>query len=349
MGIQGITSYGQEAKGGVTNGAYINRADGRSVAWHGTGEVRDSKGRLVGLKRQIIEQPTSADEMIDLMGGDWHVEARTLDELGVALDGANEVKVMYRPDVQRLLGIASEKYGVIQNRYGYEIGAEIIKHSAGQAKFVAGTELFGGQVMFLVFEWQDGVKAVRHNGRTTDQITRYMGVYWSHNGAYPLGVKFMNQLWVCRNTFTPTSGVTGITVRHTRNAADYAAAAVQAIEQMVVSNDQFDREVERLLEIEANRETMTRVVIPTVLGERPTTEGRSQTMFDNAFAGIVSEWTEYTDQSTAFDAVMAVQGWEQHRMNVRGKPRDIRCIERILRDDYPKTASAVEVFAPIPA
>ena len=338
MGIQGITTYGADVLGGVTQGAY------RAEPWHGTGEVKDSKGRVVGLKRQIIEAPTTADDMIDLMGGDWHVEARTLNELGIALDGANEVKVMFRPDAQRLLGVASERYGVIQNRYGYEIGAEIVKHSAGQAQMVAGTELFGGQVMFLVFEWQDGVHAVRHNGRASDRITRYMGVYWSHNGAYPLGVKFMNQLWVCRNTFTPTKGTTGITVRHTRNAADYAAAAVRAIEQMVVSMDEFDREIERLLEIEANRETMTRVVVPTVLGDRPTDEGRSQTMFDNAFDGIIAEWSEYTDQSTAFDAVMAVQGWEQHRMGVRGKPRDIRGIERILRDDYPKTAAAASVF-----
>lgn len=340
MGIKGITTYGDDVAGGVTNGAY------RDVPWHGTGESKDSKGNVVGRKLDIIGDPRSTDDIMALANGNWTVTPKLLSELGVAYEGADQIKVLVREDVKRIMGVHSEKYGEIQNEVGFGFVAEILAH-APEAHVVATTELFGGQVMFTVVEFDRGVEAVRHNGRTTDKITRYMGVYWSHNGAYALGVKFMNQLWVCRNTFTPTTGVTGLTVRHTRNATAIAGDAIRSIEQMVVANQRFDDEMRRWMDIEANDETMRRVVLPTVLGNRPKDEGRSQTMFDNAFDGIVAEWNEFTDQSTALDAIMAVQGYEQHRMGVRGKPRDIRGIERILRDDYPRTKLAAGCFEPV--
>lgn len=342
MGISGVTTYGEDVAGGVTNGAY------RAVPWHGVGESKDSKGNVVGRKVQIVGDPRTTDEVMDLANGRWTVTPKLLSELGVTYDGADQIKVIVREDAHRLLGVHSEKYGEIQNVVGFGYVAEILR-LAPEAHLVATTELFGGQVMFSVVEFDRGIEAVRHNGRTTDKITRYMGVYWSHNGAYALGVKFMNQLWVCRNTFTPTKGVTGISIRHTRNANDIAAAAIQSIEGMVKANEAFDQEVQRLLDIEANDQTLKRVVLPAVLGNRPKDEGRSQTMYDNAFAGIVAEWDEYTDRSTAFDCVMAVQGWEQHRATVKGKPRDIRGIERILKDDFPKMKLAAACFDPTPA
>lgn len=342
MGISGVTTYGDDVAGGVTNGAY------REIPWHGTGESKDSKGVVVGRKLQIVGDPRTLDEVMDLANGRWTVTPKLLSELGVTYDGANQIKVIVREDAHRILGVHSEKYGEIQNEVGFSYVAEILAH-APEAHLVATTELFGGQVMFSVIEFDRGIEAVRHNGTSTDKITRYMGVYWSHNGAYALGVKFMNQLWVCRNTFTPTKGTTGFSVRHTRNANEIANDAIRSIEAMVHSSDQFDREVQRLLDIEANDQTLKRVVLPAVIGNRPKAEGRSQTIYDNAFTAIVAEWDEFTDQSTAFDAVMAVQGWEQHRQTVRGKPRDVRGIERILRDDYPKMRLAAACFDPTPA
>lgn len=345
MGIKGITSFGDDVMGGVTNGAY------REVPWHGVGESKDSKGRVVGRKLQITDDPRTTDEIMDLTNSRWSVTPKLLSELGVTYEGAEDIKLLVREDVNRILGVASESYGELQNDVGHGFTAEILRH-AEEAHLVATTELFGGQVMFNVVEFDKGVEAVRRNGKSNDKITHYMGVYWSHNGRYPLGVKYMNQLWVCRNTFTPTTGTTGLTVRHTRNAGNIASNALLAIEGMVTANAAFEAEVQRLLDIEANADTMRRVVVPTALSKeypkgRPDEAGRSQTMFDNSFAAIMAEWSENTDEATAFDCVMAVQGWEQHRMTVRGKPRDIRAIERILQDDYPKTALATKVFDPV--
>jgi hypothetical protein len=114
---------------------------------------------------------------------------------------------------------------------------------------------------------------------------------------------------------------------------------------MVTSFENFDKEVDRLLAIPANKRVLTQSVIPHLLGKRPSDEGRGQTLYDNKFDGIVAEWNEATRQETAFDAVMAVQGYEQHRSLIRNTTRDVASISRLLKDDFPLTRQAVRVFA----
>jgi hypothetical protein len=340
MGIISLLDRFDDVRGGVTNGAY------RQAPWHGLGESKNSKGEVVGRKLQIVGDPRTADEIMDLGDYRWAVTPKLLSELGLTLGGADKVKLIVRDDTQTILGVHSEKYGELQNDVGAGFVEEILR-TRSDAQLMSTTELFGGEIIFAVIDFHDGVQVTRRNGEKTDQHTRHMGVYWSHNGQYPLGVKYINHEWVCRNTFTPWNAKTGIVVRHTRNAADIAANALLAVEGMMTAFDAFDLEVERLIQTEATKQTLTKVVIPTVLGTRPEKDGRSQTMYDTAFNGIVAEWGEFTSAETAFDAVMAVQGYEQHRKTVRNNPRDVATIRRLLRDDFPMTAAAAGVFAPL--
>ena len=108
-----------------------------------------------------------------------------------------------------------------------------------------------------------------------------------------------------------------------------------------------EKEVDELmvLDIDATKRTLTQQVIPAVIGSRPTDSGRSQSMYDTAWDAIVAEWNEKTRGETAFDAVMAVQGYEQHRSVIRNNSRDVASIRRLLRDDFPLTGKAVSVFS----
>jgi len=324
--------------GGVTSGAF------RAEPWHGYGESRNSKGEVVGTKVQISDSVRTGNELLVTAGLDWRVEKRTLADLGVTAECAEDHAAIIRTDKNRLLGMHSDKYGEVQNEVLGQY-ADVLFKARGDAFPVSAVELWGGQVIFLVVEFRDMVKVVRKDGDHTDKMTRYMGIYTSHNGSYPLAVKYMNNLWVCQNTFTPWNAHSGFVVRHTRNASDIATSAVKSLEQMMVSFDAFDVEIQRLLNKEADRQTLTRQVIPAVLGGRPTDAGRGQTMYDNAFDAIVAEWDEKTRKETAFDAVMAVQGYEQHRSVVRNTTRDIAAIRRIMDDKFPLTSKAVSVFA----
>jgi len=149
---------------------------------------------------------------------------------------------------------------------------------------------------------------------------------------------------VCQNTFTPWNADSGLTVRHTRNAKDIATSAIQSLEMMIKSFDKFDLEIQRLLDIPIRVGQFQREVIPAVIGSRPDDAGRAQTMYDTAFDSIVAEWNEKTRFESAFDAVMAVQGYEQHRSLVRNTTRDMAAIRRLMDDKFPLTNKAVSVF-----
>jgi len=328
----------QGVLGGVTNGAF------REVPWHGLGDSTNAKGVVVGTKRQITER-LGGKQLLVHAGLNWTVEQSTLDDLGMdGYEGADEYSAVIRSDNKRLLGIHSDSYGVVQNSQLAQY-VDVLLAARGDATPVSAVELWGGKVVFLVVEFRDLVRVVRKDGDETDKMTRYMGLYTSHNGMYPLGVKFMNNLWVCQNTFTPWSADTGFVVRHTRNAGDIAAEAARSLELMMTSFDKFDDEINRLLAIEASKRELTQKVIPAVIGKRPTDSGRAQTMYDNTWEAIVAEWSEKTRQETAFDAVMAVQGFEQHRSLIRNTSRDVSSIRRLLDDKFPMTHKAVKVFS----
>lgn len=324
--------------GGVTSGAF------RTAPWHGFGDSYNSRGEVVGTKVQIGDDIRTGYELLDAANLNWQVDKVSLAEMGVTLENADEHVAIVRQDKQRILGMHSDKYGEVQNEVLGQY-ADVLFKARGDAVPVSAVELWGGQVVFLVIEFRDLVKVVRKDGNEMDKMTRYMGLYTSHNGRYPLGVKYMNQLWVCQNTFTPWAADTGFVVRHTRNAGSIAASAAQSLERMMYSFDAFDREIDRLLSIEVGTTQFRQRVIPAVIGKRPDDEGRAQTMYDTAFDAIISEWTTKTRSETAFDAVMAVQGYEQHRSVVRSNTRDIAAIRRVLDDKFPYTAKAVSVFA----
>jgi hypothetical protein len=324
--------------GGVTSGAF------RVAPWHGLGDSVTSTGEVVGRKALISDSIRTGGELLATAGLNWSVESATLDRLGLDLAGSNDHMAVFRGDTRQLLGIHSPKYGVVQNDVLGQYVDEILSVRS-DARPVSAVELWRGRVVFLVIEFQDEVRVVRKDGSSDDKMTRYMGLYTSHDGSYPLAVKYMSQLWVCQNTFTPWNAETGFVIRHTRNASDIATAARDSLGLMVTSFEQFDAEVDRLLAIDANRRDLTDRVIPRVLGVRPTDEGRAQTIFDNKFDAIVAEWETNTRAETAFDAVMSVQGFEQHGSAIRGTTRDVASLVRVMRDDFPMTRKAVSVFA----
>ena len=229
--------------GGVTSGAF------REVPWHGLGESRNNKGEVVGIKTPITDDVRTGRDLLVTAGLDWTVEKRTLQELGLLQEDADQYAAIIRTDKQRILGMHSEKYGEVQNELLGQY-TDVIMKARGDAFPVSAVELWGGKVVFLVIEFRDMVKVVRKDGDTGkdgDTMSRYMGVYTSHDGSYPLAVKYMNNLWVCQNTFTPWNAQTGFMIRHTRNANDIAVSAIKSLEEMMTSFDQFDLEISRLL------------------------------------------------------------------------------------------------------
>lgn len=353
MGTNLIQGIDGRVLGGVSAGLY------RVSPWHGLGNITDSKGQVIGTKNPLTDDLRTAEFIRTPAGLDWEPEEFSLDGLLIEsydsdgmIDGAHTItsqrKMLIRRDFPHAgqaydLGVHSDKYGTLSNETGLSFVEEILKHRS-DAKLRSVTTLYGGRIVFAVIEFHDGVAVTRRNGDKLDQHTPFMGVYWSHDGSYPLGVKYMRHEWVCENTFTPWNAETGLIIRHTRFAEDRATLALSAIEGMMLAQDAFDREVEELLQVE-----LTRIAQPTraVLGNKPFGKNgkpnRASTEWDKRFDAITKEWREFTAQESAFDFVQAVQGYEQHSQPVRGGGRQVKTIGRLLRDDFPMTRKAVEV------
>lgn len=356
MGNNRINMISDRVLGGVSAGIY------RQAPWHGMGEITATDGTVIGVKRPIEDDIRTRITMATLADLEWEPQEVKLSDISPGL--VSDRKILIRagwPTIgQRFeLGVHSQKYGVITNDLGLSFIEEILKQRP-DGKLQSVTSLYGGKIVFGCVEFRDGIQVTRRNGEKTDSHTPYMGVYWSHDGSYPLGVKYMRHEWVCENTFTPWNAETGLVVRHTVNADSIARTALTAIEGMMTAQDAFDIEIERLLNIEMSRFEFKQDLKAHVIGSQPmpnvkltdkgvSTNTRNVTNWENRFEAIVKEWDEYTDKATAFDAVMAVQGYEQHRQTVRGGGRDAKAITRLMRDEFPMTAAMANALAVSPA
>lgn len=360
MGFNRVNSIDGVVLGGVTAGTY------RQAPWHvkvkGQPEqVTDKQGRLLGVKRPlefdlrtVSEIGAEADllwEPKELSFNGATISVLDKDDPWAAPENTTIVsdkKMLVRPNwpskgLSFELGTPSETYGTLTNEVGLSFVAEILKHRP-DALLRSATTLYGGKIVFVVVEFPENVQVTRRNGDTKDMHTPFMGIYWSHDGSHPLGVKYMRHEWVCENTFTPWNAETGLVIRHTRYADDRAKDALRAISGMMKAQDQFDLELRRLIEAEITKDDFRSIVRGTI-GKRPNpVDAKKQALvaYDKKFEAIVAEWKEFTDGATAFDAVMAVQGYEQHRQEVRGGGRDIKTITKLMRDNYPLTAAAAK-------
>lgn len=343
MGSNAVNLIEGQILGGVTAGLY------RSNPWHvrsdADRQVLDTKGNVLGVKNPLNTDVRSYGEIADQADLGWEPQEIRLADLAPGL--LTDRKMLVRsgwPTIEQSydLGVHSDKYGVITNEQAIGFITEILHHRP-DAILQSVTTLYGGRIVFACIAFPETVKVRRRNGQEDDKSTKLMGVYWSHDGSHPLGVKYMNYEWVCENTFTPWNAATGLVVRHTVHAADRADDALMAIRGMVTSMDDLDREIERLLTIEMSK-TDARKAVKQVIGTQPD-KGKGKAHWEKRFDEIIAEWDATTDGATAFDFVMAVQGYEQHRQPVRGGGREVKNITRLIRDDFPMTAAAANVFA----
>lgn len=344
MGSNKIQNIEGNILGGVSAGLY------RVAPWHGTGDVKDSKGNLLGTKRTLTDDVRHIDTIKVLADLDWEPRKVNLADLGFVSSRKMLVRDGFPASGQAFdLGVHSGKYGVIENGVGLAFVAEILR-TRSDAKLRSVTTLYGGAIVFAVVEFHDGVQVTRRNGEKKDMHTPFMGIYWSHDGSHPLGVKYMRNEWVCENTFTPWNAETGLVIRHTVNGPELAVDALRAVKGMMTAMDDFDKEIERLMLtplLDSRSE-----VIKDVIGKRPAAKvkdgkvsDRAGINWDKQFDAITAEMRDFTESATAFDLVMAVQGYEQHRAPVRGGGRDVKIIQRLIRDDFPMTRKAAAVFA----
>lgn len=350
MGFNKIDTIDGTILGGVSAGAY------KRTPWMREGIVKDGDGNVLG-ERFVFGDNPPADIWAIREAADITWEPVELPLGGIPMQHADGTittlrgtqKALVRPswptpDEAFILGVHSERYGVLTNETGYMFVQALLEIEGNWLE--SAFTLYGGKVNVVCI----GIGGAWNLGRVPGDLAQsYMWVYWSHDGSYPLGVVSASTVAVCENTFNLSGTVNTVKVRHTSRAEARAEEAYRAFKVMLGAKADTMETVAKLQDVKFLTKSDFSNALTYTIGQRPDVAKEDgwetrQAHWDKKARRIVDEWNDYTAASTAFDFVMATQGAEQHRAEKRRNSDPLKAVKRVIGEDWPLTKKALAVF-----
>jgi phage/plasmid-like protein (TIGR03299 family) len=238
----------------------------RQMPWHGQGTVFDTPVngqemlKLAGLDFDVLSCPIFGQVRTETgktaaIGWDAATDAPVMGRVLTDSTRAEEVdgvRGIYRSDTGAILGLASDKYEIFQNREMVEVIDQI--GVDGVTYEVAGG-LGKGERVWVLAHIPDLSYEVKG-----DAMKQYLTIFTSHDGSSALNIFPTTVRVVCANTWRAatverrrmeqqhgTQTVkAGFSIKHTRNMKQMVAQAVEAFKATVEAN-KFSREFYRSL------------------------------------------------------------------------------------------------------
>lgn len=143
---------------------------------------------------------------------------------------------------------------------------------------------------------------------------------------------------VCQNTYSASmNGTPDVRIKHTRNSAFKIQSARDALNVMLGIEDEFQHQVEEMLNTEISDKRFEAIVTEFLGGEPKRDEGestRGASIFDRKFEDITSLWRNDIRvaqwRGTGLGAMQAFSTYQQHVADVRGATRAERNADRLL-------------------
>ena len=327
----GIDQYG--VIGGVDSMVSV-----RFTPWHGVSD----------LKKRVEFEIQSGRQALTLAGIDWAVRKVSMSDLLPGMGLADEYSVIVRSDNNDILGVHGPAYEVIQNEALADVVDGVITAVPGSYVESAGG-LFKGKVTWALVRLPESTTYFGTDG--AERHERYIMVSTSHDGSYGFTIRPTDVRVECMNTISMAwrGNKAMYKVRHTTNAADYVAEAQQGLAVALANWEGLDAEIKALLDTKVDMGDFLVDVVPAVIGKRPEDEGRSQTIYDNRFAGIMQAYNEDHNEAiagTAWAAVNAFNEYEVWSTQTRSRSRAEAQMIRVLNEDFPLTRQALALVRP---
>jgi phage/plasmid-like protein (TIGR03299 family) len=213
--------------------------------WHGLGTV--------------IEGLATSEKALELAGLDWEVELRPLYQ-PVGDDSYIPVPDRFsttRVTDNKSLGIVSKGYHVYQNVESFSFLNAITDTGSQEAMFSTAGSLFGGSRTFVTLKLNQGF-TVGDN----DAHDLYLMCTNSHDGSQAFTVSATPIRAVCNNTVTLglRQAKSKWTLRHKVSLEGRVQDAREALELAFKYEDEFAKEVERMMEIEVQKDQFFKIV-----------------------------------------------------------------------------------------
>jgi phage/plasmid-like protein (TIGR03299 family) len=215
--------------------------------WHGFG--------------QKLDAPATAEEAIQAAHLDWDVGLESVHTSDGTIQEPH--RFVRRLDNQKILGLRTSRYSVVQNRDAFGLFDAVI--GPGQGVYHTAGALRGGRMVWILAKVGDTREVV-----SGDEVEPYILLSTSHDGSLPLQMRPTLVRVVCANTlnyamrrrdFSDT-----VTIRHTGNVA---SKAVEVRKALGLTKVYFDRMMEGVEELvskpmnESGMENFARSLYPT--------------------------------------------------------------------------------------
>jgi len=278
----------------------------KEKAWHGLGTVVDYTLSLNSALRQS--------------GLGWGVEKTN----GISANGiwTQDYRATVRTDTQEILGIVSPRYQVVENEEVFRLA----EYFSDVATVESAGSIQGGRKCYLLLH-QDSFEAT-HN----DPISRYMALFWGHDGNSSIIVKPTSIRVVCKNTMDMALAQdtqNKLSIKHHGDVDAKIEEAKSIISQYRHTGNLFREQVNTLAQRTISHDALRRFffdVYQQMNGEIPTqpTTPEEEKAHTKAVATI-GTWDNTFERESVDNpasywlAVNAVTNHIQHNQSARGR------------------------------
>lgn len=298
--------------------------------WHGLGNV--------------IAGKVGREEVLTAAHLNWSVSKRPMYRVG--RDGTmieiETARVMVRDDLDTELGNVGLDYGIVQNETLADWMNLLVD---GGARYETAGALRGGRIVWFLLNLGDST----HVEVGGDPLENYVLGVTSHDRSHALTLRRTKTRVVCRNTMSWAMRGTPAAVRlhHTANVKMNMQEARKALDLSFTWHAEFDAEIERLMNTDAEFERIVDALAPEI--EQGDATPRAITLRNNVREGL---WTAYVSphvderyHGTGWGAIQAVNSYEQWLLPMRKGDKSLdgrmeRQALRLIGDGFDLTSKA---------
>lgn len=263
--------------------------------WHGLGTV--------------INGLATSEEALKLAGLDWEVEKRQLFQpVGDKMVPVKDRFSTTRVTDNKSLGIVSADYHVYQNKESFHFLNNLTDTNHGDAVFSTAGSLFGGSRTFLTLKIGNSF-----NVAGEDAHDLYLMATNSHDGSQAFTVSVTPIRAVCNNTVTLglREAKTKWTIRHKVSLEGQTQNARDILKMSFNYEQAFQKEVEKLLEIEVQKDQFYKIVdkiVPASPRQHDITVEEIMDIWENEPTVTMGD-----RDNNAWEAFNALTYWTDHK------------------------------------
>jgi phage/plasmid-like protein (TIGR03299 family) len=282
----------------------------KKPAWHGLGNVVEED---LSVQRALIES-----------GLDWDVVKRKIVADGIE---STDHKALIRTDINKILGIVSNRYQVIQNQEVFRLA----EHFGNSVKVESAGSIETGKRNYLLLRGD----TFNVGSGVHDPVDKYMAMFWGHDGTTSVVVTPTSIRVQCKNTLEMLANESEntsnkVVIKHAGDISEKLHYVTEAIDKFKNTGRFFEeqtnylssrqlspRELNQFFLEMYTRLNRTSIVMNPVTEKEESDKVRALT--------TISSWTEILENenlgSNYWTATNAVTNRIQHADGARGRKK----------------------------